>query len=113
MRSGRLRHRVRLERPANVQNPDTGAMEPGWALVRRTWADIEPLSARDFIAAQAGQSEVSARITLRWRDDITAEKRLVDERTGKVYNIAGVLPDPKSGVHYVTLPVKEGVNDGR
>lgn len=113
MRSGKLRHRVRLEKPDSVQNPDTGAMEPGWALVRRTWAAIEPLSAREFIAAQAAQSEVSARITMRYAADITAEKRLVNERTGEIYNIKGRLPDPKSGVHYVTLPVKEGVNDGR
>lgn len=31
---------------------------------------------------------------------------------GKVYNIAGVLPDNMSGLEYITLPVSEGVNDG-
>jgi hypothetical protein len=31
---------------------------------------------------------------------------------GKVYNIAGVLPDNVSGQEYITLPVSEGVNAG-
>ena len=31
---------------------------------------------------------------------------------GKVYNIHGVLPDMRSGLEYLTLPVSEGVSDG-
>lgn len=110
MRIGKLRHRVRIERPDLTQDPNTGEMVNGWALVRVAWASIEPLSAREFIAAGAAQSQVSARITLRHRGDITPDMRLVYR--GKVYNIEGVLPDPKSGLHYVTLPVSEGVTDG-
>ncbi|MCH4563348.1 phage head closure protein [Halomonas sp. EGI 63088] len=110
MQIGKLRHRVRLERPAEVQDPDSGEMVPGWELVATVWASVEPLSAREFIAAQAGQSEVTARIGMRHRDDIAPTWRAVHR--GQVYNIEGVLPDPKSGLHYITLPVSEGVNDG-
>ncbi|GHC19452.1 phage head closure protein [Aidingimonas halophila] len=111
MQIGKLRHRVRLEKPAKVQNPDTGEMEPGWALVDTVWASIEPLSAREFIAAQSTQSEVTARIVMRHRADIAPNMRLIYR--GKRYDIHGVLPDPKSGLHYITLPVSEGVNDGQ
>ena len=110
MQIGKLRHRVRIERPATTQDPATGEMVPGWALVATVWASVEPLSAREFIAAQSGQSEVTARVMMRHRDVITPDMRLVHR--GQVYNIEGVLPDPKSGRHYLTLPVSEGVNDG-
>lgn len=110
MQIGKLRHRVRIEAPAATQDPNTGEMVPGWALVDTVWASVEPLSAREFIAAQAGQSEITARVVMRYRDGIKPTMRLVHR--GQVYDIKGVLPDPKSGRHYLTLPVSEGVNDG-
>lgn len=110
MQIGKLRHRVRLERPGRTQDPNTGEMIDGWELVATVWASVEPLSAREFIAAQAGQSEVTARIVIRHREGIDATMRILHR--GRVYNIEGVLADPKSGRHYLTLPVSEGVNDG-
>lgn len=110
MRSGKLRHRVVIEKPGQTQDPATGEMMPGWAPVATVWAAIEPLSAREFIAAQAGQSEITARVTIRYRPGIDATMRIIHR--GRVYNIHGVLPDPKSGFHYLTLPVSMGVNDG-
>jgi len=110
MQIGKLRHRVRLERPGRTQDPNTGEMVDGWELVATVWASVEPLSAREFIAAQSAQSEVTARIVLRHREGITAGMRAVHR--GQAYDIQGVLPDPKSGRHFITLPVSEGVNDG-
>ena len=77
MRIGKLRHRVRLERPSRTQDPATGEMIDGWELVDTLWASIEPLSAREFIAAMSTQSEVTARILIRHRD---GESGLLDRR---------------------------------
>lgn len=111
MQAGKLRHRIRFEEPAATQDPLTGEMVTGWQEVATVWGSLEPLSARDFIAAQANQSEITARILIRYRDGITPQMRAVHR--GKAYKIHGVLPDPKSGIHYLTLPVSEGVSDGR
>ena len=110
MRIGKLRHRVTIERPGLTQDPATGEMIPGWQKVKTVWASVEPLSAREFIAAGADQAELSAKIIIRHRDDIAPDMRIVHR--GKVYNIQDVLPDPESGRHYLTIPVSEGVNDG-
>ena len=110
MRTGKLRHRITLQRPGLSQDPQTGEMVPGWQDVATVWASIEPLSAREFIAAQAGQSEVSARVVIRHRDDVDATMRALYR--GKLYNIHGVLADQKSGLEYLTLPVSEGARDG-
>ncbi|MGX5725687.1 phage head closure protein [Metapseudomonas otitidis] len=110
MRAGSLRHRVVIEAPQQDQDPDSGAMVTTWVEWARVWAGIEPLSARDFIAAQAVQSEVTARIVIRYRAGVTAAMRI--NHAGRLYTIHGVLPDARSGREYLTLPVSEGVNDG-
>lgn len=110
MQAGKLRHRITLQRPGQQQDPVTGEIEQGWLDVATVWASIEHLSAREFIAAQGVQSEISARITMRHRDGIDATMRAL--HGGDVYNIHGVLPDPLNRRHYLSLPVSKGVNDG-
>ena len=110
MRAGSLRHRITIQRSEPKQDPNTGAMTQAWVDVATTWASIEPLSARDFIAASAAQSEISARIVIRYRPGIDSTMRILEG--GRIFNIKGVLPDANSGREYLTLPVSEGVNDG-
>ena len=110
MRSGKLRHQITIQRPDYTQDPVTGEMTPSWVELAKTWASVEPLSTREFVAAAASQSKVSARIVIRYRVGIDATMRIVHR--GKVYNIEGVLADKVSGLEYLTLPCSEGVNDG-
>lgn len=123
LEAGRLRHRVRIERfdylrDSNgdaVQDPNTGEIARDWVEVATVWAAIEPLSAREFIQSQATQSQVTTRIVIRQRDDVDAGCRLIHVRSGRedvIYNPAGVLADPDSGLEYQTLPCSQGVNQG-
>jgi len=107
--AGRLRHRVVIQERVLTQDAD---LEPiyAWADVATVWAAIEPLSVREFIAARAQQSEVSARITIRYRAGLNGQMRIL--HNGKVYNPAGFLADKDSGLEYLTVPVSEGANDG-
>lgn len=111
LKAGRLRHRVDIQSRSNVQDPVTGEITTTWV---NTWtavpAAVEPLSAREFIAAQAVQSMVTARITLRYRAGLDASMRIV--HNGTIYNPAGFLADPDSGLEYLTIPVSTGVNNG-
>lgn len=112
MQAGKLRHRITLQRLATQQDPVTGEMQEGvWVEVAKLWASIEALSARDLIAAKAGQSEVSARIVIRYRTGILPTMRILHRDV--IYNIQGLpLPDKVSGLEYLTLLVAAGVNDG-
>ncbi|RYE50993.1 MAG: head-tail adaptor protein [Rhizobiaceae bacterium] len=110
MRAGKLRHHVTIQRAEFSQDPVTGEITPSWVEVAKVWAAIEPLSAREFIAAAASQSEVAARIVIRYRPGITSTMRVLYR--GKIYNIQGVLADMESGLDYLTLPCSEGVSDG-
>lgn len=110
MRAGKLRHRVKIQRyETGAQDPITGDIASGWVDIATVWASVEPLSVREFIQSAAGQSQVTARITM-YQRDIKAADRILHR--DKIYNVTGVLADPKSGLEYVTCPCTEGVNDG-
>ena len=110
--AGQLRHRVDIEERMATQDAATGETIYTWTpLYKSVPASIEPLSVREFITAQAGQSEISARITIRYRAGLTAAMRIV--HNGRIYNPQGWLPDKDSGMEYLTAPCSQGVNDGQ
>jgi SPP1 family predicted phage head-tail adaptor len=114
--AGRLRHRVDIQDVTYTQDAETGEMTPTWATVHsHIPCAIEPLSVRDYIQSRAAQSEVVARFVIRYRTGITPTMRLLAVCTchnGRIYNPAGWLEDPDSGLEYLTAPCSEGVNNG-
>ncbi|HUH38762.1 MAG TPA: phage head closure protein, partial [Spongiibacteraceae bacterium] len=86
--SGKLRHRLSLQRNHPTQD-STGDLIDDWREYGKAWAAIEPLSARDLISAQAGQSKVVARIVIRHRTGILSTDRIV--HGSAVYKIEGLL----------------------
>jgi len=110
MQAGKLKHYVDLQEHVAHQDPQFGDITFTWETRASVWAEVAPLSGREFIAAAVLQSEIQVRITIRYRADITNEWRILFR--DKIYNIQAVLPDPWSGLDYLTLPCSEGVNDG-
>lgn len=70
----RLRHRLVLERPDYVSDEGGGA-SVAWLQVAELWAAIDPLSGGERVAAQRLSGHLSHRVTLRYRPDVTPEKR--------------------------------------
>lgn len=110
LKSGDLRHLVTIEERATIQNEETGAISTEWIGFAEVWAKIEPLSAREFMNAQAMQSQITTRITVRYLDGLKPSMRII--HGDRVYDIKGVLGDPVSGREYLTLPCATGVNQG-
>jgi len=108
--AGRLRHRVLIQNAVESQDPSSGAPITTWVDLATVFAEIVPSSVREFVAAQAIDSEVTTRITIRHRAGVTDKSRIIHR--GQIYNVHGVLADPVSGLEYLTLPCSEGVNDG-
>lgn len=107
----KLRHRVNIERKLESRDAGTGEVRESWTpFLTAVPAQIEPLSVREFIASQAMQSQVTARITVRYHAGLTANMRIV--HNGKIYNPQGWLADTNSGLKYLTAPCSEGVNLG-
>lgn len=105
--SGKLRHKVELQANVPAQDPVTGEMRNVWTTIARPWADIVPMSAREFFSSNAEQSEVRGRMTIRYREDIDATMRVLHR--GMIYAIHGVMPDADSGREHMTIMTGEGV----
>ena len=74
-RTGRLRHRVTLQKRTLAGN-EYGESEETWSDVCKRWAAIEPISGREFTADGARFGEVTHRILMR-----NAPCRIVADRT--------------------------------
>lgn len=105
--AGKLRHRVTIQQEVETQDPDTGAVSVSWVTYADRWAEYIALSVRQFIAAAGVQSEVKGHFRVRMDEGIKASMRVIHR--GKAFAILGVMPDPDSGLEYMTLAVSEGV----
>jgi SPP1 family predicted phage head-tail adaptor len=112
MDAGKLRHRLSFQARAGWQDPETGESLPGaWTDVVTVWGSVQPLSARELLAAQAAQSVATKRIIIRFRPGIEPTMRIVHR--GVVYDIVGpALEDKVSGLEYLTILVSAGATDG-
>ena len=106
---GDLRHRLELQEQQAIVSPEGEHLGTQWVTVAKVWGNVQALSAKELVEAQAMQSEVVARITIRARHILPTWRIL---HRGTVYNIAGIVPDPNSGIEWMTLPVSAGMNDG-
>lgn len=111
LKAGRLRHRIDIEERQQTQDQTTGEVVVTWAVVHASVpAAIEPLSVREFIAAQQVQSLVTTMIIIRHIPGLNPSMRIRNGST--IYNPAGFLPDKDSNGEYLSVPCSEGTNDG-
>ena len=87
IKAGDLRTWVTLQKPGTHVN-EKGRRITGWQDVRRVRAGRADVSGREFYQAQAFHAEDVVTFTLRWRDDVTAQWRLIHR--GQAYDILEV-----------------------
>lgn len=107
MQAGKLKDRVSFMQHLELRSA-TGAPKRTWSVIDTVWGHFSPLSVKDVISGQAAGVQVTARLKIRYRSDITHDMRV--QHGGKAYEIVGEpLADGKSGKEYLTLMLK-GVN---
>jgi len=118
MKVGRLRHRITLQHRADIETPE-GEVVPSWADTADVWGSIEPMSGREYFAAQQVNSEVTARILIRWRAGIESAGRVLHQTNQSnspaeydVYDIISALTDPVIGKRWITLLVVKRASQG-
>lgn len=114
--SGKLRHKLIIQALQDVEDSDgsvqdsvTGAIIQQWVSIAEVWGAIEPLSVREFTAAQSEQSKITTRIVIRYRTGVDYAMRVFHEDAAQYYNIEGVLADKDSGLEYLTLACSTGL----
>jgi SPP1 family predicted phage head-tail adaptor len=85
---GKLRHRIAIEQVAETRDADGSVIE-GWSAHATVQASIEPISGREYIAAQSTQADVTHRIRLRYLSGITPKMRV--NYNSRIFDILSVI----------------------
>lgn len=75
MKAGQLRHKVTIQQASQTLDSNRQPVD-SWVKLAEVWAAIEPLSGRELVVAQQQQPDVTHRVTMRYRDDVTAKMRV-------------------------------------
>jgi SPP1 family predicted phage head-tail adaptor len=105
MEAGKLRHRVTLQGRSVSQDASTGEGTVTWSDIDTVWAQVRPLSAREFISGRAELQEVSTEVVMRYRDDVDASDRATWGT--HTYDIVSVIHDER--LTQLTLLCREAV----
>jgi SPP1 family predicted phage head-tail adaptor len=75
MNPGLLKKRISILKQTSVQN-SYGESENAWNEVAVVWANVNPLQGRELFQANQIHSEVSIKVTIRYRPGILPKMRL-------------------------------------
>jgi SPP1 family predicted phage head-tail adaptor len=103
-----LRQRLTIEMPAPQPDGHGGQGDP-WrtpTTLARVWGRVEPLRGRERLHGMQLEAGVTHRVTIRYRDDVTARHRL--RLRARVFNIRAVI-DPEERHRFLELLCEEGV----
>lgn len=103
MRAGQLDQRVTVERQQGGFDELGQPLPDTWAPVFTAWAEVSPLVGREYLAAAALVSEVTAKIRLRYRPGVTSADRVIHGTT--TYGVTSVA-DVRSGGRELVLMCK-------
>jgi SPP1 family predicted phage head-tail adaptor len=88
MRPGKLRHGIAIERVAETQDADGSVIE-AWSTYATVHGSIEPISGREYFAAQSTQADVTHRIGIRYLSGIVPKMRV--KYGSRIYDILSVI----------------------
>lgn len=75
MEIGKLRHRITFQE--HLKTPDGyKGHTVEWTNFATVWASVEPLSGREYFFSHQVKADVTHRVKIRYRDDITVKMRI-------------------------------------
>lgn len=111
VQAGELRHRVTIERYVSGGRDDDGFDLPSsWLLHKKAWVKITPLSTKDLLSAQAADSEITARMKMRYSAALDVDTNMRVIWKGRVFAVDSQgLDDNDTGVEYTTFNLSAGI----
>jgi len=90
MKVGRLRDRLTIQTYTDAFN-DYGETTKTWATFATVYAEIRPVTGREYLQSDKLQGEISHIITIRWLDGVLPKMRATDGT--RTFEIVAPLPD--------------------
>ena len=112
-RAGDLAHRITFQKRSFGSDVNGGATTD-WVSLTTMWASIRVLSARELVAAQALNAEVTHKIVCRYRNFLSKPTEVVAMRVlfrGRVFNLHQATNTDERNYEIVMM-ASEGLNLG-
>ncbi|HII3799618.1 TPA: phage head closure protein [Pasteurella multocida] len=106
MNIGKLRHRITIQRQVNTLN-EYGASVTVWRDVKTVWAEVKPLSGREYFSAQQVQSEITTQIFIRYLPGVLPTMRV--KFGSRFFEIVSVINASERDI-YLQLMCKEKID---
>jgi SPP1 family predicted phage head-tail adaptor len=103
MKVGRLRYRLVISTYTESLN-DYGELTPTWTTFATVYADITPVSGREYLQSERVQGEITHRITIRHLAGVLSKMRASDG--SRTFEIEAIIPD-RTNKKMITLMCKE------
>ena len=75
MISGRLNHKIVIEQRTETKNT-LGEDITTWTTYKWTWAQVSPLSGKEYLSNNELQSSVTGRVSMRYLAGVTTDMRI-------------------------------------
>lgn len=85
---GRLRHRITFQKLLESKN-EYGEVTNQWEDYKTVWAEIKPVSGKQFFEAKQINSEISHNVYIRYRLDLSPNMRILYK--GRVFDILYIM----------------------
>lgn len=108
MKIGKLRHWITIQSYTPTRD-SFGAEVEHWQDVMKVWASVEPLTGKEYFAAQEVNAEVSVKVIMRYSPGIQPEMRVIFG--ARVFEILAVMNTEERNKQLILL-CKEVLNDG-
>lgn len=99
------RHKITIQEFVEEVDEYGTPIESGWQDVMTVWASIEPIRGSEYIQLQNTQAELSARIRMRYRPDITPAMRVLYQ--DRVFDIQSVIDINEQHTHLELMCVEK------
>ena len=88
VRSGKLRHKIAIQQITVTQDAN-GDTTKTWATVASPWANVVPVSGREYFNAKQHTSEISHTVEIRYDASITPKMRVL--HNSRYFDIESVI----------------------
>lgn len=85
----KLKHRITLRKPLQTSINTMGETTPVYENWKVVWANVEPLTGREYQESQKLQAETTYRITIRYLAVLNANMRIIFK--GRTFYILSIL----------------------
>lgn len=102
MKLGKMRYRIKFLKYTATTDTD-GFVSREWSEYCTVWADVTPISAKEYFSLDTETAEVTYKIYVRYRPDIDTTMRVV--WNNKTFLIISVLGDVRNNI--MTIMAKE------